>query len=282
MMIRHHRYLILRRLVQASVMVLLVGGHLRGWTVLVGNLSASTLLGTVPLADPFAVTQLLLAGGVLSTQVLLGAGITLVIYLLLGGRVFCAWVCPVNPLTDLANRLGRKLGTGHHYLKNDPQSGGRSIGRGTRFWLLGLSVVLSLVLGSAAFEAVSPVAMVQRGIVFGFGAGWVVLFAIFLLDLLVQRNAFCGHLCPLGAFYALVGLTSQLRVLHNHENCTDCRDCLRVCPESQILQLVGKASGSVLDGVCTNCGRCIEVCRDDALRFYPRKPALSLKSGGSL
>jgi ferredoxin-type protein NapH len=276
-MIRHHRYLILRRLMQATVMALLIGGNLWGWTVLTGNLSASMILGTVPLADPFAVLQLLAASGLMASQVLIGAAITLAVYLLLGGRVFCSWVCPVNPVTDLANRLGRKLGTG----RNDPASGGRLIGRRVRYWLLGLALVLSAVLGVAAFEAVSPVGMIQRGLIFGLGAGWLALGAIFLLDMLVQRNAFCGHLCPLGAFYAVVGRVSLLRVRHDHKNCTDCLDCVRVCPESQILQRVGKASGSVLDGVCTNCGRCIEVCRDDALRFDFRKSSMSLNSGGS-
>ena len=189
--------------------------------------------------------------------------------------------CPYSLLLSIryptANRLGRawKLG------RNDPQAGGRLMGRRVRYWLLGLALVLSAVLGVAAFEAVSPVGMIQRGLVFGLGAGWFAAGAIFLLDLLVQRNAFCGHVCPLGAFYAVVGRFSLLRVRHNHDNCTDCLDCVRVCPESQILQLVGKASGSVLDGVCTNCGRCIEVCRDDALRFDLRKSAMSLNSGGS-
>ena len=40
---------------------------------------------------------------------LLGAAIVLVFYPLVGGRVFCAWVCPVNLVTDLAGWLRTKL-----------------------------------------------------------------------------------------------------------------------------------------------------------------------------
>ena len=58
-----------------------------------------------------------------------------------------------------------------------------------------------------------------------------------------------------------------LRVAHDHGKCTSCMDCLKVCPENEILSLVGKASGSVLDGACTNCGRCIEVCPTRARVF---------------
>jgi ferredoxin-type protein NapH len=39
----------------------------------VGNLSAAQLLGTVPLADPFAVLQMLVARHPLASEVLLGA-----------------------------------------------------------------------------------------------------------------------------------------------------------------------------------------------------------------
>jgi ferredoxin-type protein NapH len=271
--LRNHRYLITRRLVQTAVMVLLVGGNLWGWTFLRGNLSSSVVLSAVPLADPFAVLQLLVAGGMLATDVLLGAGITLVFYALVGGRVFCAWVCPMNALTDLANRLGRqfKTATNSH----------RVFGRPARYFLLVLAVVLSVILSVAAFEVVSPIGMLQRGLVFGMGAGWLAVAAVFLFDLLIQRNGFCGHVCPLGAFYALIGRAALIRVAHDHEKCTQCMDCLEVCPENQILELVGQASGSVLNGVCTNCGRCIEVCPEAALAFSSRKHAMSLETGGS-
>ena len=271
--LRKNRYLIARRLVQTAVMVLLVGGNLWGWTVLRGNLSSSIVLGVVPLADPFAVLQLLAAGGLLATDVLIGAAITLVFYALLGGRVFCSWICPMNAVTDLANRLGRRFKTG---------TGSRRVfGRPARYFILVMALVLSAVLGVAAFEAVSPIGMLQRGLVFGMGAGWLAVTAVFLFDLLIQRNGFCGHVCPLGAFYALVGRTALLRVDHDHEKCTKCMDCITVCPENQILALVGQVSGSVNDGVCTNCGRCIEVCPDAALSFSHRKHAMSLESGGS-
>ena len=68
----------------------------------------------VPLADPFAVLQLLAAGGMLASNALLGSLITVVFYGLLGGRTFCAWVCPLNPVTDLATftRALRSFGPG--------------------------------------------------------------------------------------------------------------------------------------------------------------------------
>jgi len=268
------RYMLLRRLVQAGVLLLLAGGNLWGWQVLQGNLSHSRFLGTVPLGDPFAVLQLMAAGGLLAIDALLGATIVLVFYALVGGRSFCAWVCPVNPVTDLANRLGRSGALAK-------ARGTLRISRRTRYGILVLALVLSALLGVPAFETVSPIGIIQRSIVFGTGVAWFAVAAVFLFDLLVHPNGFCGRLCPLGAFYAVVSRFSLVRVRHDHVRCTQCNDCLRVCPEPRILELVGQASGSVLDGVCTNCGRCLEVCHDDALRFAWRDSAMTMKSGGS-
>jgi len=47
--------------------------------------------------------------------------------------------------------------------------------------------------------------------------------------------------------------------------------CKTVCPEHQVLHMIGKQSLSVTSGECTNCARCIEVCDDDALGFSIRK-----------
>jgi len=268
-----HRYLWSRRVGQLGLLVLMAGGNFWGWQILRGNLSQSSLLGTVPLADPLAVLQLLAAGGLLAVDALLGAAIAVVFYGLIGGRVFCSWVCPVNAVTDLANWLAARLG----WRTGGP---GLLLSRRSRHLALVLTLVLSAVLGTAAFEMISPIGFLHRGVVFGATAGSLVVVAVFLFDLAVQKNGFCGHLCPLGAFYTLVGRFSLLRVAHDHRKCTDCLECVRVCPEPQVLKLVGQASGSILPGECTNCGRCIEVCDDDALRFAYRKQAISLTTGG--
>ena len=113
--LRVWRYLLLRRVVQLGVLLLFLGTVRRDWTlagqpVLTGNLSGSELLGTIPLADPFAVLQIMLTWQLPHTEVLLGAAIILTLYALPGGRSWCAWVCPVNMVTDLAAWLRRKSG----------------------------------------------------------------------------------------------------------------------------------------------------------------------------
>lgn len=227
--------------------------------ILEGDLSGSKVLESIPMSDPLAFLQIFLAGGAMSMDLLLGVLVVVVVYGVFLGRGYCAFVCPINMVSDLANFLRRKLGIGNvRFL---------AISRRAKFGVLFLSLLLSLVFGVLAWEAISPISMLHRGVVFGMGAGFFGILCVFLLDLFVLKNGFCGHLCPLGATYSLIGAKAMLKVAHNVQNCTKCMECVRICPENQVLHMVGKHSASVADMACIKCGRCIEVCDDDALSF---------------
>lgn len=267
-MIKKHKYLILRRFTQISIMFLYIIANIWGINILTGNLSSSLLFGLIPLSDPYAVLQMFFAGAILTIDIIVGALIILVFYAIFGGRIFCSWVCPVNLITDLADYLRRKLEF-NKIQKKQPAS------RNIRYWVIGISLIISVILGITAFEFISPISMIHRGIIFGLGLGWAAMLVIFLFDLFVLKNGWCGHICPLGGFYSLVGKYSLIRVHHNVDNCTECMKCKEVCPEDQVLFMITKESLPVLSGECTNCARCIEVCDDDALNFSIKK----LKTG---
>lgn len=253
-----YRFLIARRIVQLAILALFIGGNVYGWTILKGNLSAAELFQIVPLSDPYAVLQMLATGFVGSSTVLTGGLIVLVFYALIAGRSFCSWVCPMNILSNTATWLRRKLGISRDKL---------TLSRHLRYWIFGLSFLVSAFIGVAAFEMISPVAMLHRGIIFGMGAEMAVIAAVFLFDLGVKENAWCGHICPLGGFYALVGRYALIKVKHSADLCTDCGICFEACPEVQVLDIVGKRNGLITSGACHSCARCIEVCPDKALYF---------------
>ncbi len=255
------RYLILRRIVQLSILFLFIAGNYYGWKILVGNLSSSLIFGLIPLSDPYAILQMFVAGAVISSNLLIGTVVILLFYGLIGGRAFCSWVCPVNIITDAANWTRRKFGF-DMVAKKTP------ISRKVRYWVIVVSLIISYFLGLAAFEFVSPISMVHRGLIFGMGFGWATAIIIYLFDLFVLKNGWCGHICPLGGFYSIVGKFRLLKVKHDSEACTGCMKCKVVCPENQVLHMINKESLPVLSGECTNCGRCIDVCDDNALGFF--------------
>jgi ferredoxin-type protein NapH len=133
-----------------------------------------------------------------------------------------------------------------------------------------MSLVISFIMGVAAFEIISPVAMTHRGLIFGMGFGWAAILSIFFFDLFILKNGWCGHICPIGGMYSLIGKYNLFRVKHDSDACTNCRKCIEVCPENQVLFMINKESLPVLGKECTNCARCIEVCDDDALFFHIR------------
>ncbi len=135
-------------------------------------------------------------------------------------------------VTDFANWIRSKL----NFDKEEVNY--RFLKRRARYWIMVLGIIVSAVVGIAAFEVFSPITIIQRGIIFGFGAGISVIVAIFLFDLFGVKNGWCGHLCPLGATYSLIGKKSIIRVEHNHENCTNCMECKIVCPENHVLHMI--------------------------------------------
>ena len=140
--------------------------------------------------------------------------------------------------------------------------------------MLGLVLLLPLLTGVMVWEYVNPVSMLHRGLIFGFGWAWILIAAVFLYDLLIVRRGFCGHLCPMGACYALIGAKAAVYVAaHQRERCDDCMDCFEICPEPQVIKpaLKGadKGLGPVITSIdCTKCGRCIDVCSKDVFRFH--------------
>ena len=261
-----HRWLLARRAVQLVILALFLAGPLAGWWIVKGNLNYSDTLGVLPLSDPYVVLQSLAAGHLPQSRVLIGALIVLVTYLLVGGRVYCSWVCPLTPVTDAAAWLRRRLGLAR----------GARLSPRTRLWLLAMTLAVAALTGSIAWELVNPVSIVHRGIIFGMGAAWAVVAAVFLFDVFVAERGWCGHLCPAGAFYGVLGRFALLRVAAvRRTRCNDCGDCYAVCPEPRVIKpaLKGKAAGHtpvILDSACTNCARCLDVCSKDVFAFGTR------------
>jgi ferredoxin-type protein NapH len=261
-----YRWLLLRRATQLLFLGLFLAGPLLGWWVVSGTLASSRTLDTLSLTDPYILLQSLFAGHWPATTALLGAATVIAGYLLFGGRTYCSWFCPINPVTDAAHWLHLRLGLPKGW---QPR-------RQTRLWLLATTLAVSAATGGIVWELVNPITHLHRALLYGGLLSWGLVAAVFLFDLLVARQGWCGSLCPVGAFYGLIGRLSLLRIsAAGRSRCNDCMDCFSVCPEPQVITpaLRGAAKDIgplVLDGDCTNCGRCIDVCSEDVFRFAAR------------
>jgi ferredoxin-type protein NapH len=283
-------WLVLRRICQLGLLAAFAGAPW-GWGLSLapewggqdrwvqGTLAASLWVGTLPLTDPFVLLQTVLAVPSSAADLLApdgaaactaGAGLTgaLIVALplaLLSGRLYCAWVCPINLVTDFAELVRRLTGwRGSLWAKPD---------RRLRHGVLVLVLAGSALTGTILWETVNPITATVRAFAFGFwAAGAAAVIAVLLIDLLVLRRGWCGHLCPVSAFYACLGRFGRLHVAATRAGrCTQCGDCYARCPEPQVIVPVLPAR-SRRGGVtvpttmriasidCLRCGRCIDVC----------------------
>jgi len=255
---RVNRWTIGRRAVQLSVVGLLLVPLWRP-DRFAGNLAAASLFG-LQISDPLATLQILLLTGALTGTLLAGTAIVVVFYGLLGGRVFCGWVCPVHLLTDLAD-----LFPWCRRLPRWPLGGKTAV--------LAVVLLLSLLFGVPAFETLSPIGIAVRALTFGAGSGLLVLALIVLAEGALVRRLWCRSLCPLGGLYALLGRLGLLAVAYRQDRCTHCGLCSKVCFVPEVLEpaLAGSAL-RIHAGDCSRCGACIGTCPERALAFGLRKP----------
>jgi ferredoxin-type protein NapH len=274
--LRSNKWLLLRRTSQITITVLFLIGPWFGIWWFKGNIATSLFLDTVPLTDPLIALQSWIAGHIIVKTALIGTVIIILFYLLVGGRVYCSWVCPINLITDAAEWLRRRMGitTQWHFLK-----------RITRRWLLVTIIIMSALTGTIAWEFVNPITMLNRELLYGMGFVWVLVSAIFLFDLFITRRGWCSYLCPVGEFYGLLGRFSVVRASAKKRHlCDDCGDCFVTCPEPHVitpaLDRANYGVGPVIMlGDCTNCGRCIDVCHADVFgvstRFHNALPEIT-------
>ena len=259
---KNNKYPILRRLVQLSILLLFMSSSFLGYKILMGNYSSAFILESFHIADPYAVLQILATGFIPASELLIGAGVVALFYGLLGGRLFCSWVCPLNMVTDGASYLRKRFKIKPLIKKTDEKKL-----KNIRYYVLFLGLVLSMIFGQTAFEMINPISMFHRTLIFGIGFSINIVLIVFLADLLVMPHLWCGHICPVGGFYSIIGKFSILKVHHTKENCTLCMKCKLACPEVQVMGIIGKETGKIKSSECTDCARCIDVCDDNALHF---------------
>ncbi len=255
---RWPRWLIARRTTQGLLLAAFAGAPWWGPRWVQGTLASSVWFGTLPLTDPFVALQTLLAGQALAVAGALGALLVAIAFALSAGRLYCGWVCPINLVTDAADALRRALGLRRGLLPGAD--------RRLRHVVLVGVLLASALAGSLVWEAVNPITHAVRALAFGlWTSGAVAVAAVFAFDLVLLRHGWCGHLCPVGAFYGLLGRVGRLHVAAPRAAaCTHCGDCFETCPVPQVIVPVlppqPPSVMTIADTDCLRCGRCIDRC----------------------
>ena len=233
----------------------------RGIRLVKAAIAAATLLlavtvqgGLWPLKwgldlHPGPALSLLLAYGTLGAAVAVGA---MVLLALLGGRWYCAALCPLGILQDLAAKLTHSgvLKTRHKVLR---------YAIALAVWglvLCGWNVLLRLL------EPFSIVGAALSG-----AWGGLIALALVMLASLWKWRLYCTHLCPVGTLLGLCSRFSLFTLRLSEEKCLHCGLCRKNCPAAAI----DPDTLLVDDEHCLRCLTCLEVCPAQAITWGKRQ-----------
>lgn len=244
--------------------------------VLEGTLSGSRFLG-FHLIDVYATLEVYLATYHMPINMVIGTVTIVVVYLIIGGRTYCSWVCPYGLLSEIGEKL-------HATLVSKKIIKERSFDNRVRYIFWAIFLILASTSGYLVFEVINVVGILSRFIAYGWSIALVWVLAVFLMEVFFARRAWCRYLCPIGTTYGLLGWVSATKVEWN-DNCDHCMVCHDVCFENQVLEItkskydvqrkeLGIQKEVVMSGDCTLCGRCIDVCHSDALSYTFRLKSL--------
>lgn len=195
------------------------------------------------------------------------------------GRIWCAYLCPMGGLPELASRLtGERWKLEYRWLPQVPIRYGYFLTFVLLMPMLGVSActLCNFITVPRIFQAASGD---WRGVAFLVTTvGMVNLGLVLLLGVFANKGrAYCSFLCPIGAIDALVNrlgshfrFTRRIRVERNR--CTGCNECARKCMCGAIT-MVDKIA--VVDQLsCMSCHECADVCDWGAIDWLTVPPEI--------
>jgi ferredoxin-type protein NapH len=259
----------IRRLVLLTIVILFLLQFLRV-KALVGGLTGSTAVWFVKLLDVFSYVDSLISSKDFTTAAFLAVIPIAGIYLIFG-RAFCGWVCPMDFLYELVDKL--KVGSQQSEISSQQIS--MSDGAVSPKTGYGIATVLLIISGALSIpfftnylsHLTNFFRLITAGVSLSMGfpsepsvfifSGAIIIFLLILE--FISPRLWCRVLCPVGKTYGLFNKISLLRLNFREGICGECNLCDNMCyMKVKIASNIDRPR--LRDINCIYCGRCVEGC----------------------
>ena len=245
--------------------------------ILVTGTVCTVMLGRgIAITEPFGVLQAIVAGSTSSQSLSVMTGtlvigvIVFVAVVVLVGRAFCAWACPVGTTIDAIDTALQRLKfkpllTRNQRNRNDSSSSLLRNGM-NKYAVMAAGLTGSALVKFPVWCAFCPIGTLCRGAVAGaelsIGAEILVIPAVGAMSL-GEKRFWCRYLCPVGGVLTILSrlnpfIKPRIRQDGPHK---DCGVCKTICPEG--IDVCSEKSFAR----CTKCLDCYAKCPFGAVRI---------------
>ena len=224
-------------------------------TAVMASLLAFGIISLLRAEDPAAVFGK-------AAPALIAAGIAALILILLFGRIFCGFLCPLGLFQDAVWKATEKL---HLPKLSRSEKFMKVMNLFNRIFLVFfLCGILSLTVILAFFPEI------LRGVRIPLFVLFIVASVMLVLNSFARR-LFC-NVCPIGSFIGLFERFSVIKRRKDSASCTMCGACYEACPMRIKSTYTETEKADISSSRCLYCGECVKKC--------PRDHALSITAFG--
>lgn len=183
-------------------------------------------------------------------------------FTVLSGRFFCGYVCAFGTLGDAVYGLSglvQKKVLGRKKQISIPDKAVPVLQK-IKYILLLLIVILCAAGIYGSLNGYSPWDVFSKLTAFRLPDGeqiiGIILLALIIIGMALQKRFFCQFLCPMGAVFALLPVMPFSAISSNKDSCLKgCSACRRNCPVR-----IKPGEDKFRDGECIACEKCMNIC----------------------